>query len=97
VLVLAQHLAVTQVLILIYRHSVGLSGDVQDYVRFLAILVHGSLIVGEGCLAILMVVVVIKELAEALHANPTEDTEDVALVFIEFWNDVNTATRSICC
>jgi len=82
-LVLTQHLAVTEVFILIYRHSISLGSDIEYHFGFLAIFVHGSFVVGEGSLSVLGLVVDIKELAKTLNADATKDTKDVALVFVE--------------
>lgn len=83
VLVLAQHLAVAEIFILVYHHSVGLGGDVENDIGLVAVFVHGALVVGEGSLAILVGVVGVEELAETLDAYAAEDTEDVALMFVE--------------
>lgn len=83
-LVLTQHLTVTEVLILIYHHAISLGGDIENDIGFLAVFIHGSLVVGEGSLAILVVVVGVEELTEALDAYTAENTENLALVFVEF-------------
>lgn len=83
-LVLAQHLAVAKVLILVNHHAISLRRDVEDRIRLLAIFVHGSFVIGEGRLAVLVVVIRIEELPETLDAYTTKDTENIALVFVEF-------------
>jgi hypothetical protein len=88
-LVLTQHLAVTEVFVLIYRHSISLSCDIEYDIGFLAIFVHGSFVVGEGSLSMLGLVVDIEELAKTLNADAAKDTKDVALVFVELWVDVS--------
>lgn len=84
-LVLAQHFAVAQVFVLVYHHTISLGGDIEDDIGFLAIFVHGSLVVGEGSLAVLMFVVVVEELAETLDTDAAKDTKYVALMFVELW------------
>jgi hypothetical protein len=82
-LVLAQHLAVAQVLVFVNGHVVGLSCDIDDNVRFISVFVHGPLVVREG-VAVLVSVVGIEEDTKALDANTAEYTENVSLVFVEF-------------
>jgi hypothetical protein len=88
-LVLTQHLAVTEVFVLVYRHSVSLGSDIEYHFGFLAIFVHGSFVVGEGSLSMLGLVVDIEELAKTLNSDATKDTKDVALVFVELYMDVS--------
>lgn len=85
---MAQHLAVTEVLVLIYHHSVSLGSDIEYDIGFLAIFVHGSFVIGEGGLSVLSLVVDIEELTEALNAYAAKHTKDVALVFVELLTDV---------
>lgn len=86
--VLAQHLAVAQVLVLVNGHVVGLRCDVDDDVRLVAVFVHGPLVVREG-LTVLMSVVAVEEDTKALDTNAAEYTENVSLVFVELCSGVS--------
>ena len=82
----AQHLTVVAVFVIIVhlvnRHAVGLCGDVAHLVALLGIVVHGALAV--VATSVLCLSIGVEEDAKSGHAHPTEDTEDVALVLVEF-------------
>jgi hypothetical protein len=85
-LILSQHLAIVTVVFfvvhLVNGHTVGLGSDVTHLVAFFSLVVHGLYAIVAG--AFLCLAVGIEENAETGYADPAKNTEDVALVFIEF-------------
>ena len=55
-------------------------------VSFLGVLVHGALAIVAALIGVMAGVV--EETTETGDADTTEDAEDVALVFVEFWEGV---------
>jgi hypothetical protein len=89
--VLTQHFTIAQVLVFVNGHVVGLSRDINNNVVFVAVFIHGPLVVRER-LAVLVSVIGIEEDTEALDANTAEYTKNVSLMFVEFYSDVSGRT-----